>query len=186
MKKLLIKILILIRYDKILNSLIALYEDVKIVRYEQLSKQSIKFVSQGTGGLTLAGDLSKFSIDSTSHLKSGTFIECSGKVEIGRYFHTGRGLTIFSTNHNYENAKKIPYDEKSINKPVIIKDFVWFGSNVTVVPGVTVGEGVVAGAGSVITKDIEDYAIVGGNPAIVIKYRDKNRFNKLKLDKMFH
>lgn len=47
-------------------------------------------------------------------------------------------------------------------------------------PGVTVGEGVIAGTGAVITKDIPDYAIVGGNPAKVIKYRNIERFKELK------
>ena len=109
-----------------------------------------------------------------------------GGVTIGRYFHTGRGLTIFSTNHNYENATMIPYDEVSVDKPVAIKDFVWCGSNVTIVPGVTVGEGVVIGAGSVVVNDIPDYAVVGGNPAKVLKYRNIEAFLKLKEDEKWY
>ena len=99
-------------------------------------------------------------------------------MKIGAYFHTGRGLTIFSSNHKYDNDNFIPYDSVSINKPVIIKDFVWLGSNVTIVPGVTIGEGVV-------TRDIPDYAVIGGNPAQIIKYRDIDRFCKLKESKRY-
>jgi acetyltransferase-like isoleucine patch superfamily enzyme len=62
----------------------------------------------------------------------------------------------------------------------LIKDFVWCGSNVTIAPGVTIGEGVVIGTGAVITKDIPDYAVVGGNPAKIIKYRDIKQFQKCK------
>lgn len=152
----------------------------KLKRYENESQQKIKFVPQGNYNLSILGNLKKFIIHPTSHLKSDTILECSGGVKIGRYFHTGRGLTIFSTNHNYNSDHKIPYDEKSIIQPVIIEDFVWFGANVTVVPGVTVGEGAVVGCGAVITKDVPPCAIVGGNPATIIKYRDIKKFTTLK------
>ena len=75
--------------------------------------------------------------------------------------------------------------KKSINKPVIIKDFVWLGSNVTIVPGVTIGEGVVVGAGSVVTKSVPNYAVIGGNPAQIIKYRDIDKFLELKQKKLY-
>jgi acetyltransferase-like isoleucine patch superfamily enzyme len=91
-------------------------------------------------------------------------------------------LTIFSTNHNYDQAAKIPYDEKSIDGPVVIGDFVWCGANVTIVPGVTIGEGVVIAAGSVVTRNIPDFSVVGGNPAKIIKYRNSSSFNQLKDD----
>jgi len=182
MKNLPLKLFEILSVDRLMSRLISTYERTKIKKYEKLCNSKINFVSQGYGGVTLGGDLRKFKIDITSHLKSNTFIECSGGVTIGRYFHTGRGLTIFSTNHNYENATMIPYDEVSVDKPVVIKDFVWCGANVTIVPGVTVGEGVVIGAGSVVVKDIPGYAVVGGNPAKVIKYRDIEEFKKLKED----
>lgn len=153
---------------------------VRIKRYELQSGQKIKFIPQGGYDLYIAGDLSKFKIGKTSHLKSNTLIECSGGVEIGEYFHTGKGLTIFSTNHNYNSEKMIPYDEVDIEKKVIIKDFVWVGANVTIVPGVTIGEGAIVGAGSVVTKDVPDCAVVGGNPAKILKYRNKENFYDLK------
>ncbi len=186
MKNILLKVLIVISFDRLISRLLSIFEKIKIKRYEKLSGCKINFVSQGFGSLELAGDLNKFKIDITSHLKSNTFIECSGGVTIGQYFHTGRGLTIFSTNHNYENATMIPYDEVSVDKPVIIKDFVWCGTNVTIVPGVTIGEGVVVGAGSVVTKDVPDYAVIGGNPAQILKYRNIDEFLKLKSENKFY
>lgn len=180
MKKILLRIFVLLKLDKIFHIFIFMYERTTILRYEKLCGCKINYFSQGYGGVTLGGDLSKFKIDSTSHLKSNTFIECSGGVTIGRYFHTGRGLTIFSTNHNYENTTMIPYDEVSVDKPVEIKDFVWCGANVTIIPGVIIGEGAVIGAGAVVTKDVPDYAVVGGNPAVILKYRNIEQFTKLK------
>lgn len=151
---------------------------------EKVSGCSIKFVHQGPGGVEI-GHPENFYIHPTSHLKSQTFIECQGGVRIGRYFHTGRGLTIFSSNHNYNEGTCIPYDNTDIIKPVEIQDFVWVGANVTILPGVTVGEGSIIGAGSVVTKDVPNYSVVGGNPAKVIKYRDINSFEKLKKDGKF-
>lgn len=185
-KNLVLKILLFINYDILIDKLVSLYEQVKLRRYEKLTGGVINYVAQGKGGIILAGALEKFKIAPTSHLKSGTFIECSGGVTIGQYFHTGRNLTIFSTNHNYKTPRTIPYDEVSIEQPVVIGDFVWCGSNVTIVPGVTIGEGVIIGAGAVVTKDIPDYAVVGGNPAKIIKFRDIQHFKLLKDKKLWY
>ena len=54
--------------------------------------------------------------------------------------------------------------------PIVIKDKAWIGFNCIIMKGVTIGEGAVIGAGSVVTKDVPDYAVVGGNPAQIIKY----------------
>lgn len=169
--------------DILFNYLLHLIHILELKRVENKCGCIINFVPQGFKGVKIIStndDYSKFKIDPTSHLKSDTLVECSGGVSIGRYFHTGRGLTIFSTNHNYNSTVSIPYDTVEIVKPVIIKDFVWCGSNVTIVPGVTIGEGVVIGAGTVVTKDVPDYAVIGGNPHKIIKYRDIETFKHLK------
>lgn len=161
----------------------------ELKRIEKKCGCKINYVNQGFNGVKIMsanGDYTKFKIDITSHLKSDTIIECSGGVSIGRYFHTGRGLTIFSVNHNYKKAKAIPYDDKIINKPVVIKDFVWCGANVTIVPGVTIGEGVIIASGSVVTKDVPDYAIIGGNPHGILNYRDIDSYMELKNKKLFY
>lgn len=54
---------------------------------------------------------------------------------------------------------------------VIIGNDVWIGMRVIIMPGIKVGNGVVIGAGAVVTKDVPDYAIVGGVPARIIKFR---------------
>lgn len=171
--------------ERVFNLIRQLILNVKIKKYQVQSGQIINFVPQGNYSLNIVGNLNKFKIDETSHLKSDTFIECSGGVTIGKYFHTGKSLTIFSTNHNYESNNSIPYDGKSIEKPVIIEDFVWCGANVTIVPGVKVGEGVVIGAASVVTKNVPKYAVIGGNPAKILKYRNKDLFKILKNEEKF-
>lgn len=185
MNKLIYLLLYYLRFDKIIDSVLKARTQVRLLRYKNHGVE-IKFVPQGGYELMIAGDTAKFEIHPTSHLKSDTFIECSGGVKIGKYFHTGRGLTIFSTNHNYERATLIPYDEKSIDKPVVISDFVWCGANVTIVPGVTIGEGAVIGAGAIVTKDVPECAVVGGNPAKILKYRDVISFNRLKKNRQWY
>lgn len=169
-----------LRLDVLVDKWRDALQRVRVTRLNQRLTAPLRFCPQGEGEVTLEGDVRKFSIHPTSHLKSNTFIECSGGVTIGRYFHVGRGLTIFSTNHNWESAERIPYDEKTISKPVVIQDFVWCGANVTIVPGVTVGEGAILGAGAVVTRDVPAGAMVGGNPAQVIKSRDLEQFRRLK------
>lgn len=181
----LVNLLHFLKVDIILDKVRELLFLVKLKRLSIKSGQKINFVPQGGYSLSILGDVSKFSIHETSCLKSDTVIECSGSVEIGKYLHVGKGLTIFSSNHKYDNSETIPYDKKSINKKVIIKDFVWLGANVTIVPGVTIGQGAVVGAGSVVTKDVPEYAVVGGNPAKVLKFRNKEQFLKLYNEKKF-
>lgn len=105
---------------------------------------------------------------------------------LANIFIQGRNLTIFSSNHNYNRPSSLPYDSLDIHKPVVIKDFVWCGANVTILPGVCIEEGVVIGAGSVVTRNIPKYAVIGGNPASVIKYRDQDAFEKLKKENKFN
>ena len=185
LKKIILQSLLLLKVDLLLERVERLFEHLKECRYKSVYSNNFNFVNQGPGSFQISGEPKKFSMGEGSHIKSGTFIECSGGVTIGSYFHTGRGLTIFSTSHNWKNGTKIPYDNTSINKPVIIGDFVWFGANVTILPGTYVGDGVVVSAGSVIRGNIPELAIVAGNPAVVIGYRDKETYLNLLKNKCF-
>lgn len=53
----------------------------------------------------------------------------------------------------------------------VLNDGCWLGMRCMIMPGVTVGEGAIIAAGSIVTKDVPDYAVVGGNPAKILKYR---------------
>ena len=116
---------------------------------------------------------------------NGIKIGGCGTVKIGNNFHSGSECLIITQNHNYE-GDKIPYDETYICKDVTIEDNVWLGSRVIVLPGVTIGEGAIVQAGSVVVNDIPKYAIVGGAPARQFAQRDIEHYEKLKKEKKFH
>ena len=80
----------------------------------------------------------------------------------------------------------LPYDDKYLVQDVEIGDNVWVGADVTLLPGVKVGEGAVIAACSVVTGEIPPLAIVGGVPAKVIKYRDKDKYYKLVAENKFY
>ena len=107
------------------------------------------------------------------------YIDGSGDIEIGDCTIIGPNITIITANHNYDNAEFLPYDNMMIRKKVVIGPYCWIGRDVMIIPGVTIGKASVIGAGSVVTKNIEPYSIVGGNPAKLIKRRDKKITDKL-------
>lgn len=75
--------------------------------------------------------------------------------------------TILTNNHDLQDRAIITC------KPVRVKKNAWIGANVVILPGVTIGENAVVGAGSVVTKDVPDNAIVAGNPAKIIRMIEK-------------
>ncbi len=126
---------------------------------------------------TIIGDYCNF---------NGLHIHGHGKVTIGNYFHSGKSILIVNSNHKFEHANAIPYDSNEyIHKEVVIEDFVWVGTRVTILGGVTLGEGCIVQSGAVVVKNVPKYAIVGGNPAQVFKTRNIQEFEKLKAEQKF-
>ena len=102
------------------------------------------------------------------------------KLEIGNYCSIAKGVTfILGGEHNISTLSTYPFKsqifaqgkEAKSKGSIIIKDDVWIGYNATICSGITIGQGAVIATGSIVIKDIPPYAIVGGNPAKIIKYR---------------
>lgn len=90
-------------------------------------------------------------------------------------------------NHNYSVASTYPFHvwmlgdsvEANSKGPIVIDDDVWIGQSSMIMSGVHIGQGSIVGARSVVTKDVPPYAIVGGNPAKVIKFRFSDEIIKI-------
>ena len=117
------------------------------------------------------------------------FVDCFRKLKhsISTYFlkkqlvsYGENNVKIMLGSHDYEYGDKIPYGSHFTIKNVIIDDFVWLGNDVTISGNIHIGEGAIVAIGAVVVKDVPPYAIVGGNPAKVIKYRHIEQFEKLK------
>ena len=90
-----------------------------------------------------------------------------GKVYIGDNVMIGPGTLISTVNHPMSPMGRRRH--LGIVKPVHIGNDVWIGGNVTILPGITIGNNVVVAAGAVVTKDVPDNSLVGGVPARIIR-----------------
>jgi acetyltransferase-like isoleucine patch superfamily enzyme len=102
------------------------------------------------------------------------------EIHTGSDVSIGPEATILTLGHDPQSAT---FADKGGD--VVIGDRVWIGYRALILPGITIGEGAVVGAGSVVTKDIEPYTIVGGNPARVIKQRTQALQYELDYQPMF-
>jgi acetyltransferase-like isoleucine patch superfamily enzyme len=109
-------------------------------------------------------------------------------IEIRSFTSIGSNVIIQETSHKYENAstyfinrhiiKDNNYNDEYSKGKIVIEEDCWIGSNSIILPGVIIGRGAIVGSGSVVTKSVPKYSIVGGNPAKIIRMR----FNKKQID----
>ena len=106
----------------------------------------------------------------------GVHASLTGSVIIGKNVMMGPSCTMYSRNHAFSRLD-IPMCEQGYQpeETIVIEDDVWIGGHVIVLPGVRIGKGAIIGAGAVVTKDVPEYAIVAGNPARIIRFRNEER-----------
>jgi len=134
----------------------------------------------------------------TSDFRAGAYAIVCSKISIGKRVvirpgtmlfadpvKGGAGITIeddamvgscvhfYVGNHSFKNTN-VPIIEQghSNSKPIVVKKGCWIGANVTILPGVVIGENSVIGAGSVVTKSVPNKVVAAGNPAKIIKNLD--------------
>jgi acetyltransferase-like isoleucine patch superfamily enzyme len=104
-------------------------------------------------------------------LAKGVMITTDGGIVIGDRTLIGYETCIFSSNHSIPPKGENIFGAGHVKKPVEIGNDVWIGARSIILPGVTIGNGAVVAAGSVVTKDVQENTIVAGVPAKVIRKR---------------
>ena len=118
---------------------------------------------------------SKISIGKRVVIRPGTMLladpaEDGAGITIEDDVLIGSGVHFYVGNHNFENPKIPVIDQgHTASKPILLKKGCWIGANVTILPGVVIGENSVIGAGSVVTKSIPNNVVAVGNPCKVLK-----------------
>jgi acetyltransferase-like isoleucine patch superfamily enzyme len=99
-----------------------------------------------------------------------SYFDCRD-MELGEYVGWGPGAKVLGSEHTGEPLERPIIQTDLVIKPVRVKKWADIGVNAVILPGVTIGEGAIVGAGAVVTKSVADYAIVAGVPAKRIKWR---------------
>ena len=111
----------------------------------------------------------KVFVSSGSFMGNWVWLYAMAPIEIGNDVCISESVTILTGTHD---VTSVNFD--LVTKPIKICDKVWIATGAMILPGVTIGEGAVVAAGAVVTKDVEPWTVVGGNPAKFIKKRVLN------------
>lgn len=138
-------------------------------KHNETAPNNIFDINKVSVGKYTYGRLEVLMFNNENNLRIGSFCSIAPKT-----------VFLLSADHYTDHISSFPYkvkvtkslDREGISKgDIIVDDDVWIGYGTTVLSGVHIGQGAIVAAGSVVTKDVPPYAIVGGVPAKVIKYR---------------
>ncbi|NBD23594.1 acyltransferase [Paenibacillus glycinis] len=104
----------------------------------------------------------KIEIGDHTFINRRTEIMCRERVSIGQHCAISWDVTIMDTDYHHINGI-------SLARPVVIEDHVWVGCKSTILKGVTIGQGSIIAAGSLVNRDVPPFSLVGGVPARILK-----------------
>ncbi len=131
-------------------------------------------------------------------IQNGALIGCLNSVKIGNYVGIAQKVVIVdNNNHRVEPEERVKHrirvapggpgypgfgdgQELAESSPIVIEDVAWIGTESVILKGVTIGEGAVVARNAIVTKDVEPYTIVAGNPAKKVKVLEKPDYDYLK------
>jgi len=156
----------------------------KIILHQRFKKKKFAFLGRSVDVRQYNSHFlypQNISIGDFAKIQDYAFFDGVGGITLGECSIVGPHVTVLTSNHNYheKHTTLLPFDNIMIKKTVIIGNYCWIGRGVTILPGVSIGKACVVGAGSVVSKNVDDYTVVGGNPASCIRQRNHKLIDKL-------
>ena len=142
-------------------------QGIKLGNRVTIGKYAIIRPSNIYGGPIGAG----LTMGDNSNIGPYNYIGCSGKITIGNNVMLAPRVSIYAENHVFDHPELLIRDQGVEKKEVIIEDDCWIAANSIILAGVTIGQGSVVAAGSVVTENVPAYSVVAGVPAKFIKSR---------------
>lgn len=168
------------------STAIILHPDLRLGRNCFIGDRVVLYERRGGGKIELGdrveiyrdstletGRKGEIIIGSESSIHPGCHIYSYGQpIIIGKGVMIAANCALYSYNHSIAREKTIRNQEIQSEGPIVIGDEAWLGVMVTVLDGVTIGKGAVVAAGSVVTRNVPDYAVVAGVPAKLLQMRE--------------
>jgi len=157
--------------------------DIKLARHTRihspgiltLQKNATMIMGSGSmliGFFEIVIDLNgRLEIGDDVYIGAFANIRCNGKITIGDHTSIAQFVSIVGGNHGFKDRDKLFHEQVFSVQDVTIGRDAWLGANVVVLPGRTISDGAIVGAGSVVTRDVAPYEIVVGNPLRNIGWR---------------
>jgi acetyltransferase-like isoleucine patch superfamily enzyme len=154
---------------KKIGSNVVIEEGVRVFHPEQIEIDDNVYIGHDT---ILKGYYRNIMrIGSHTWIGQRCFLHSAGGIQIGRAVGIGPGVYILTSVHMEQELQKPVICSDLKMSEVIIEDGCDIGVNSTILPGITIGEGSIVGAGSIVTKNIPSYCVVAGNPAKILRKR---------------
>lgn len=139
-----------------------------IARGAKVFTQSLEI---GGNSIIAAGAILRGHVKIGSSTSVNPYAHIAGKVTIGSGVRIAGAAAVYGFNHGFDRTDIPIYRQAPTSKGIRIGDGTWIGTNAVILDGCNVGAHCIVAAGAVVTKDVPDYAIVGGNPARILKQR---------------
>jgi len=141
-------------------------ENMRIGRGFSMSEHSCLFCQDAERGSALdVGDEVKLNVGAIVNA------DCGGRIRIGSRVLIGPYAVIRAANHRIDRIDVPIIEQGHLPGEIVIEDDVWIGAHAVILPGVRIGRGAVIAAASVVTRDVDPFAVVAGAPASVLRLR---------------